>query len=181
MDDAQVPAARPVSSGCLRGRHSRSLALAVPLRVVYCRNNERVISVVLVFLSLCLSVLGFRFCCLSDDRNPPSLRLSAIHCCSVSVSSSPFARRARVGRPAGERFYRRCNEGVHDGLDSGARAMLSCNRSRAYRFPDDLEALRCDWRRFTARHDSGGVRVRDTAPRPRLVAPMRDLRGPSSK
>ena len=61
MDDAQVPAARPVSSGCLRGRHSRSLALAVPLRVVYCRNNERVISVVLVFLSLCLSVLGFRF------------------------------------------------------------------------------------------------------------------------
>ena len=123
-----------------------------------------------------LSVLGFRFCCLSD-RNPPSLRLSAIHCRSVSVSSSPFARRARVGRPAGERFYRRCNEGVHDGLDSGARAMLSCNRSRAYGFPDDLEALRGDWRRFTARHDSGGARVRDLAPRPRLVAPMRDLRG----
>ena len=82
-----------------------------------------------------------------------------------------------TGRPAGERFYRRCNEGVHNDLDSGARAMLSCNRSRAYRFPDDLEALRGDWRRFTARHDSGGARVRDIAPRPRLVAPMRDLRG----
>ena len=77
MDDAQVPAARPVSSGCLRGRHSRSLALAVPLRVVYCRNNERVISVVLVFLSLCLSVLGFRF--LLFAKQEPSFSPSLCH------------------------------------------------------------------------------------------------------
>ena len=127
--------------------HSRFLALDFPLHVVYCRNDEVVVGVLGAF-PLFVS-LGVRFpFFVVAKRNPPSL-VSLPYCCSVSVSSSPFARRARVGRPAGERFCRRCNEGVHDGLDSGARAMLSCNRSRAYRFPDDLEALRGDWRRFS--------------------------------
>ena len=176
MDDAQVPAAHPVSSGCLRGRILVNLALDVPPHVVYCRNNERVISVVLVFLSLCLSVLGFRF--LLFAKQEPSFSPSLCHSLLLGFGFVVAVRASRASRQAGRRAVcRRCNEGVHDGLDSGARAILSCNRSRAYRFPDDLEALRGDWRRFTARHDSGGARVRGIAPRPRLVASMRDLRG----
>ena len=101
MDDAQVPAARPVSSGCLRGRILVNLALDVPLRVVYCRNNERVISVVLVFLSLCLSVLGFRF--LLFAKQEPSFSPSLCHSLLLGFGFVVAVRASRASRQAGRR------------------------------------------------------------------------------
>ena len=77
------------------------LALDLPLHVVYCRNNERVISVVLVFLSLCLSVLGSRF--LLFAKQEPSFSPSLCHSLLLGFGFAVAVRASRASRQAGRR------------------------------------------------------------------------------